>query len=66
MSVDYKAENPEKLYHASKDIQFFCPYCKHSNKAPVWVDKRPCCWCKKMINNTSKAYFRKKMKELLK
>jgi len=48
-------------------IKVKCKYCGHVNIMPVFVDKKPCGYCKKEIHNNTQTYFRYKLiKELRK
>ena len=49
-----------------KSIKFKCPYCGHTNSLPSYVDSKICGWCNKRIKNTSQAYFRRTLFNLLK
>ena len=49
-----------------KSIEMYCPYCGHTNTIPVYVDNKICHWCNHKIRNTTKAYFEKKLKEMMK
>ena len=46
-------------------IRVYCKYCGHSQSIPVYVDSKICNYCHMLIKNTSRAYFRKKMMELV-
>ena len=48
-------------------IKVKCKYCGHINTMPVFVDAKPCGYCKKKIHNNTQTYFRYKLiKELRK
>ena len=43
-----------------------CPYCGRKNHMPVYVDEKLCYWCKRMIKNNSRAYFKYRLRKELK
>lgn len=58
VQVMSKFNEDTKMFKALSEIKVKCKYCGHINTIPVFLDKKPCGHCKKIINNNSKAYFR--------
>lgn len=48
------------------EVKVYCKYCGHSQQIPAYVDQKICSYCKKMIQNNSKAHFRYKLINMIK
>lgn len=47
-------------------IKVKCKYCNHSVTFPVFLDTKLCDYCGKKLKNNTRAYFKYKMRKVLK
>jgi len=60
-----KYEEDTKIMHEYNSIKVKCKHCGHVNAMPVFVDSKVCWFCKKKMNNNTKAYFKYKIRKMI-
>lgn len=55
-----------RMFKSYEEIRVKCDRCGHTNSIPVQIDEKFCWYCKKKLNNNTKAHFKYKLREELK
>ena len=53
------------MFQNLSQIKVKCKYCGHINTVPVFLDKKNCWFCKRVIHNKGEAYFKYKLRKII-
>ncbi len=61
--MSWKNNKDGRVISEEVELRVECPYCKHKNMMPVYLDTKLCYWCKNKIRNNTKLYFKYKLRK---
>jgi len=56
-------KSDKKALSEETNLRVQCPYCKHKNMIPVFLDEKLCYWCNRKIKNNTELYFKYKLRK---
>lgn len=61
--MNWRNNKDGRVIKEEVELRVECPYCKHKNMIPTFLDTKICYWCKNKIKNNTMAYFKYKLRQ---